>query len=61
MSENTTTDAVKLAFDGNVSAFKDAVNDLLMDKIYDAVSMKKHEVAANYMEPDDVELETEEN
>lgn len=61
MSENTTTDAVKLAFDGNVSAFKDAVNDLLMDKIYDAVSMKKHEVAANYMETDDVELETEEN
>jgi len=49
MSDYTAKDAVELAFDGNVSAFRDAINDLLLDKIYDAVEMKKYEVAGSYM------------
>jgi len=49
MSDYTMKDAVKMAYDGNVSDFRDAVGSLLMDKIQDAVGMKKAEVAASFM------------
>jgi molybdopterin synthase catalytic subunit len=42
-------DAVSMAGDGNASQFKDTVGSLLMDKIKDSVAIKKHEVAANFM------------
>jgi hypothetical protein len=54
MAEYTTRDAVRLAFEGNASDFRTAVSDLLMDKVYDAVEIKKHEVAMGFMsEPED--------
>lgn len=49
MSEYTMNDAVSMAGDGNASQFKDAVGSLLMDKIKDSVAIKKHQVAANFM------------
>jgi hypothetical protein len=49
MSEYTTKDAVKMAMDGNASGFRDAINDLLMDRVQDAVQVKKLDVAANFM------------
>jgi len=60
MSDYTAKDAVELAFDGNVSAFRDVVNDLLLDKVYNAVEMKKYEVAGNYMSMDSEETIEEE-
>lgn len=60
MSDYTAKDAVQHAFDGNVSAFRDVVNDLLLDKVYNAVEMKKYEVAGNYMSMDSEETIEEE-
>ena len=58
MSDYTMKDAVQLAADGNASGFKDAVSSLLMNKIQDAVGMKKAEVAASFMsEPQTSEAE----
>jgi hypothetical protein len=62
MSEVTTQDAIKMAMDGNASGFRDAVNDILMDKVRDAVDIKKIEVASTFMssglEEDDTQGET---
>jgi DNA-binding NtrC family response regulator len=49
MSDYTAKDAVMHAFDGNVAEFRNVVNDLLLDKVYDAVQIKKYDVAANFM------------
>ena len=49
MSDYTTQDAVKMAFDGNASGFRDAINDILMDKVKDAVELKKIQVASSFM------------
>lgn len=59
MSDYTAKDAVQHAFDGNVAEFRNAVNDILLNKVYDAVEMKKYEVSANYMsaEPETTEEE----
>lgn len=53
MAEYTTMDAVKMAYDGNVSGFREAISDMMLDKIYDAVAIKKHEVAANFLAVED--------
>lgn len=53
MAEYTTMDAVQMAYDGNAAGFREAISDLLMDKVYDAVAIKKHEVAANFMSTED--------
>lgn len=50
--EYTTKDAVNFAADGNAHDFKKAVNDLLMDRIRDAVDLKKVDVAANFLSPE---------
>jgi len=60
MSDYTAKDAVELAFNGNVSEFRSVVNDLLLDKVYDAVQMKKYDVAANYMNGVEAEVTEEE-
>lgn len=59
MSDYTTKDAVELAFNGEVAEFRNVVNDLLMDKVYDAVQIKKYDVAANYMVSDEAEVTEE--
>jgi hypothetical protein len=59
MSDYNVKDAVGLAFDGNVAEFKNAIDSLLMDKVYDAVEIKRHEVSANYMASEEPTEETE--
>lgn len=56
----TTADAVTMAADGDVNGFKSAINDILMDKVKDAVDLKRFDVQNNFMSSmDDVEeLET---
>lgn len=56
MSEVTTNDAVNMAYNGQASEFRDAVGGLLMDKIKDAVGMKKAEVAASFMNAPETEV-----
>lgn len=59
----TSIDAVNMAADGDVNGFKSAINDLLMDKVRDAVDVKRFDVQANFMsqdEPEEVETTTEE-
>lgn len=55
MSEYSTQDAVRMAMDGNASGFRDAVNDLLMSKVQDAVALKKIDVASSFMSSDSEE------
>jgi len=55
MSDYTTQDAVKAAMDGDASTFRNAVNDILMDKVHDAVNLKKIEVASSFMSSDSEE------
>jgi hypothetical protein len=59
MSDYTAKDAVMHAFDGNVAEFRSVVNDLLLDKVYDAVELQKVSVAANFLQPE-AEVATEE-
>ena len=53
----TSLDAINKAAEGDVTGFKDVVNDLLMDKIKDSVEIKKHEVPTNFMSQDNQEAE----
>lgn len=59
MSEHNIKDVIKMASDGNASDFKDAVGSMLMNKIQDAVGMKKAEVAASFMSEPEVEVEAQ--
>ena len=56
----TSADAISAAVDGDVAAFKDVVNDLLMDKIKDSIEIKTHDVSTNFMSAPDVDQEPEE-
>lgn len=56
----TSVDAIKAAEAGDVSAFKDVVNDLLMDKIKDSIEIKTHDVSTNFMSAKDADQEPEE-
>lgn len=55
MSDYSTQDAIKLAMDGNASGFQTAINDILMDKVRDAVELKKVQVASTFMSADSEE------
>ena len=57
MSDVTTQDAIRLAMDGNASGFRDAVNDLLMSRVQDAVELKKMSVASSFMSSETEEEE----
>lgn len=55
----TSIDAVNMAADGDVNGFKSAINDMLMDRVKDAVDLKRFDVQNKFMSSaDDVE-ETE--
>jgi hypothetical protein len=59
----TSLDAVGMAADGDVNGFKSVINDLLMDKVRDAVDVKRFDVQTSFMsqvEPEKVETTTEE-
>ena len=53
MDDYTAQDAVNFAANGNGLEFKKAINALLMDRISDAVELKKSEVAANFLSVED--------
>ena len=55
MTDVTTKDAVSMAMDQNASGFRDAVRDILTQKVYDAVQLKKIEVASTFMSADSEE------
>ena len=54
----STKDAIELAMDGNIQEFRNAVNDLLMDKVQQQIQLKKIEVASTFMSSEMVEEET---
>ncbi len=59
----TSIDAVNMAADGDVNGFKSAINDILLNKVSDAVDVKRFDVQSNFMsqdEPEEVETTTEE-
>ena len=51
MSEYSTDDAVKFAVNSDAAQFKAAVNDILAQKVSDALEIKRVEVAHSFMEP----------
>ena len=59
MSEYTTDAAVKFAVNSDAAQFNAAVNDILAQKVSDALELKRVEVAHSFMEPK-VESEPEE-
>jgi len=59
----TSIDAVNMAADGDVNGFKNAINDILLNKVSDAVDVKRFDVQRSFMsqdEPEEVETTTEE-
>jgi len=63
MAEYTTQDAVRLAMSGNVNDFRSVINDILTDRVRDAIDIKKSEVASTFMsaETDEVEVDDQED
>jgi len=59
MSEYTTKDAVQHAVDGEATKFKTAVDQMLMQKVGDALQLQRMNLAQSVLEPQD-EAETEE-
>ena len=51
MSDYSTDDAVKFAIGKDAAQFKTAVNDILSQKISDALELKRVEVAHGFMSP----------
>lgn len=54
-----TKNAIEAAMEGNASAFRDTVEDILMDKVRDAVELKKIEVASMFMSSDELDEDVE--
>lgn len=59
MAEYTTKDAIEFAADGDVSNFKQAVNDILMNKVRDVVDVKRVEVATSFLSPSQEDYDDE--
>jgi hypothetical protein len=57
MSEYSTKDAVNAAMNGDAAKFQNAVGDILMDKVRDAVELKKFQVASSFMSSDTEEID----
>jgi len=51
MSEYTTKDAVQFAVDGEATKFKDAVDQMLMQKVGDALQLKRMDLAQTMLDP----------
>ena len=49
MSDHTTRDAVEFAINGNTAEFKNAINNIMADKVADAIELKRIEVASQFM------------
>ncbi len=51
MKQDSAKDAVNALSTGDTSAFKSAVNDMLMNKVADYLDVKKLDVAQNFLKP----------
>ncbi len=60
MADYTTKDAVNFAVDGNSSEFKNAIHDILADRVQSAIEIKKVDVTANFMSPQEDEVAVDE-
>ena len=59
MADYTTKDAVDFAVDGNSSEFKNAVHDILSQRVQSAIELKKVDVTANFMSGENHEDDVE--
>ena len=57
MTEYSSKDAVDFALSGNSGKFKEAINQMMSDRIAQAVELKKVDVAANFLSTQEVEPE----
>ena len=53
MADYTTKDAVGFAVDGKSQEFKNAIHDILADRVQSAIELKKIDVTANFMKAED--------
>lgn len=53
MADYTTKDAVDFAVDGKSQEFKNAIHDILADRVQSAIELKKIDVTANFMKAED--------
>ncbi len=53
MADYTTKDAVDFAIDGKSGEFKNAIHDILADRVQSAIEIKKVDVTANFMKAED--------
>lgn len=60
MADYTTKDAVNFAVDGNSGEFKNAIHDILADRVQSAIEIKKVDVTANFMSPQEDEVAVDE-
>lgn len=59
MSEYTTKDAVNFALNQDPSKFRDAIGDLLANKLKDHLDLKRVEVASQFMSAEEDEVEVQ--
>tara|TARA_E500000178_G_scaffold348352_1_gene403280 strand:+ start:1821 stop:2039 length:219 start_codon:yes stop_codon:yes gene_type:complete len=60
MAEYTTKDAVEFAVNNNSGEFKNAIHDILANRVQSAIEVKKVDVTANFMSPKDDEVAVDE-
>lgn len=56
MSDYSTLDLVNFAAENKPDQFRSAFNELIADKIANAIEARKQEVAQNYLSDDDEEV-----
>lgn len=57
MTDYTTKDAVNFALNNKNADFKTAISDLLLDKVKDAIDIKKIDVSSNFLKTAEVEVD----
>ena len=58
MADYTTKDAVDFAIDGKSGEFKNAIHDILADRVQSAIEIKKVDVTANFMSAKEDDVDT---
>jgi hypothetical protein len=53
MAEYTVTDIIDFAIDGNVNKMKDAVEDLMKERVAEILANKRIEVAKAFFNPEE--------
>jgi len=57
MTDYNTKDALNYALSGEPSKFKDAVNDILMNKVGDALNIRKMDISTNMFNEEEPEMD----